>query len=96
MNKANKAFIERYKKSIQTEYEHLHDRIVVLSLFNILLKTNPAFFDKDEDVIIEPWKTIFEHYADMIDEDYFIKRLQQIQKEKHNPIKRRSAKTGSK
>ena len=92
MNKTDKAYCQRYRKSIQDEYDHLHNRMVILTLLDVLFQTNPDFFDEDTDEIVQPWRTIFDFYADVLDENHFIARLQQIQQQKSEPVKDKRSK----
>ena len=96
MNKTDKDYCQRYRNSIQDEYDHLHNRMVVLTLLDVLFQTNPDFFDEDTDEIVQPWRTIFDCYADVLDEDHFINRLQKIQQQKSEPVKRKPSKKKAK
>ena len=96
MNKTDKDYFQRYRKSIQDEYDHLQNRMVVLTLLDVLFQTNPDCFDEDTDEIVQPWQTIFDCYADVLDENHFISRLQQIQQQKSEPAKRKPSKKKAK
>jgi hypothetical protein len=70
--------------------------MVVLTLLDVLFQTNPDFFDEDTYEIVQPWRTVFDCYADVLDEDHFINRLQQIQQQKSEPAKRKLSKKKAK
>jgi hypothetical protein len=94
MKNSDEEYCQRSRQSIHAEYDHLHNRLVILTLLDVLFQTNPPFFDESRDEIAEPWQTIFDCYADVINEEQFIKRLQEIQKKKDRPKRHRQRRKG--
>ena len=94
--KADQAYFAQYRKSIQDEYNHLHNRMVVLSILDTLFMVDPPFYDDDNNEFAEPWKAMIDCYSDVFDEDDFIAKLQSIHQQKHKKPKAKSAKRRTK
>ena len=86
----NKAYLKTFNSSIQQERDLLNDRLMVLNFIDLLTSNNFDFYNDEADEIIEPWKSIFSTYVDVLHEGHFVQQLQAIQKRKNRPNKRKS------